>query len=168
MVTGDLINNCDFFLIFKYTKPFIMKKIISICLILLSVVSLTGYANPVEGPVKKSTKQRVNTYQVRIGFKHLDGSVSTTGYTDSPGFTASNVNTSDEFDCRLNASPAGIFLPYQLPGIIEDLPGGTYEFNAIPGQGNWTGYRNVIVTLSPEMVDADGYVTVYVPIAWQE
>lgn len=144
-----------------------MKKIISFCLILLSVVSLTAFATqPVSMPLKNE-KPPVS-YNIRLGFKHLDGTLATTGYTDSPGFTATNTITGYQFDCQLGPSPAGIFLPYQLPGTINNLPAGTYEFNVLRGQGNWVGYRNVIITLSPEMIGPDGYVTIYVPIAWEE
>lgn len=144
-----------------------MKKIISFCLILLSVVSLTVVAAPPASTLLKSAKPPVS-YNVRFGFKHLNGSLSTTGYTDSPGFTARNTSTGNEFDCQLGSSPAGIFLPYQLPGTIQNLPAGTYEFNVLRGQGNWTGYSNVVATLSPEMIGPDGYVTIYIPIAWEE
>ncbi|WP_152620245.1 hypothetical protein [Pedobacter lusitanus] len=144
-----------------------MKKIISICLILLSVVSLTAFATSAVSTPPKNTEPPVS-YNVRFGFKHLDGSLSTTGYTDSPGFTATNTNTGSDFECQLGSSPLGVYLPYQLPGTINNLPAGTYEFNVLRGQGNWTGYGNVIATLSPEMIGPDGYVTIYIPIAWEE
>jgi hypothetical protein len=144
-----------------------MKKIISICLILLSVISLAAFAAPPVSTQLHGEKPPVS-YNIRFGFKHLNGTLSTTGYTDSPGFTATNTTTGNVFDCELGPSPTGIFLPYQLPGTINNLPAGTYEFNVLRGQGNWTGYGNVIATLSPEMIGPDGYVTIYVPIAWEE
>lgn len=145
-----------------------MKKIMSICLILVSVFAFSGFAHPPKKGVIKTVKTKENVYNVRFGFKFLDGSYSTSSYTDSPGFTATNLNSGSEYECQLPSSPGGVFLPYQLPGTIEGLAAGTYEFNAIRGQGNWVGYGNVTLTLSPELVGPDGYITVYIPIAWEE
>jgi hypothetical protein len=36
------------------------------------------------------------------------------------------------------------------------------------GQGAWTGYGSVVATVSDAQVDADGYITVYIPITWEE
>jgi hypothetical protein len=144
-----------------------MKKIIFICMLALCVVSFTTYAGPeIPRPVK-GKQTAVTTYNIRLGYRNLDGSVTTSGSTESPGFTAYNQESGEEYYGE-NGPSAGTFLPYQLPGTMTDLPAGTYEFSAERGQGNWTGYGSITVTLSPEMIGADGYVTVYVPIAWVE
>ncbi|MFD2287480.1 hypothetical protein GJU39_07905 [Pedobacter petrophilus] len=145
-----------------------MKKIISICMLVLCVVSLTTYAAPEVPYAVKGKQTPVTTYNVRLGYRNLDGSVTTSVSTDSPGFTAYNQESGDDYYCENGPSSPGIFLPYQLPGTITGLPAGTYEFTAERGQGNWTGYGSITVTLSPEMIGADGYITVYVPIAWAE
>ncbi|WDF67422.1 hypothetical protein PQ465_14040 [Sphingobacterium oryzagri] len=145
-----------------------MKKIVSICLLALAVTAVgASVKEPVSKPIVHM-KKKVNTYNVRVGYENLDGSTSLTATTDSPGFTATNVETGEEFFIGLYRSPSGFFLPYQLPGVISALPAGTYEFTAERGQGNWTGYSSVTVTLSADQVDSEGYITVYVPIAWVE
>ncbi|TCO22445.1 hypothetical protein EV200_10685 [Pedobacter psychrotolerans] len=145
-----------------------MKKIISICMLVLCVVSLTTYATPEVPKPVSSIKAKVTTYNVRLGYRNLDGSVTTSVSTESPGFTIYNQESGDDYYAENGPSSFGTFLPYQLPGTINGLPAGTYEFSAERGQGNWTGYGSITVTLSPEMIGADGYVTVYVPIAWVE
>ncbi|WP_412468998.1 hypothetical protein [Pedobacter sp. KLB.chiD] len=145
-----------------------MKKIISICMLVLFVASFATYATPELPKSFSGTKAKVTTYNVRLGYRNLDGSVTTSGSTESPGFTVYNQETGDDYFVENGPSSSGTFLPYQLPGLINGLPAGTYEFSAERGQGNWTGYGSITVTLSPELVDADGYVTVYVPIAWVE
>lgn len=145
-----------------------MKKIVSICLLALAVTAVGVSANePVSKPIVHM-KKKVTTYNVRVGYKNLDGSLSLSTTTDSPGFNATNVDTGEEFFIGLSRSAAGFFLPYQLPGLISALPEGTYEFVAERGQGNWTGYSPITVTLSPSLIDDEGYITVYVPISWTE
>ncbi|WP_293789676.1 hypothetical protein [uncultured Pedobacter sp.] len=145
-----------------------MKKIISICMLVLGVASLATYATPELPKPVSGTKAQVATYHVRLGYRNLDGSVTTSASTESPGFTIYNQETGEDYYVENGPSSSGTFLPYQLPGIMNGLPAGTYEFSAERGQGNWTGYGSVTVTLSPEMIGADGYVTIYVPIAWEE
>jgi len=36
------------------------------------------------------------------------------------------------------------------------------------GQGGWVGYGSVTGEVSDAEVDTDGYVTVYIPIVWEE
>ncbi len=145
-----------------------MKKIISICMIVLCIVSLTTYANDDVPKLATNIEKKVTSYNVRLGYRNLDGSVTTTGSTESPGFTAYNTESGEDYFCELGPSAPGIFLPYELPGTLTGLQAGTYQFSAERGQGNWTGYGSITVTLSPEMIGPDGYVTVYVPIAWAE
>lgn len=146
-----------------------MKKFISFSLLAVCIVLLASYAPVSKGkPVTRTKSAATTTYNVRLGYKNLNGSVTLTGSTDSPGFTAYELETGEYYDCSLPPSDPGTFLPHQLPGIMNDLPAGTYEFTAERGQGNWVGYGTVTVTLSPELVGPDGYINVYVPIAWEE
>ncbi len=81
---------------------------------------------------------------------------------DLGGFVAKNTATGEEyFSSQYNYRA--------LPQYSEeDLPEGTYEVSGIQGQGGWVGYGTVIATVSDDNIDDDGYITIYIPITWEE
>ncbi|WP_343680053.1 hypothetical protein [Chryseobacterium arthrosphaerae] len=105
---------------------------------------------------------KTKTYPVRYGLLSKSGTkiLSGSGY-DLGGFVAENTVTGEQY----------FSIGYQpvLPQYSEeDLPEGTYTFSGIQGQGGWVGYGTVVATVSDDNLDADGYITIYVPIAWEE
>ncbi|MGU3377299.1 hypothetical protein [Chryseobacterium sp. M5A1_1a] len=105
---------------------------------------------------------KTQTFKVRYGLLSKSGTkiLSGSGY-DLGGFTAENTVTGETYySDGYNRS---------LPQYSEeDIPAGTYTFSGIQGQGGWVGYGTVVATVSEANVDADGYITIYVPIAWEE
>ena len=139
-----------------------MKKTL-MTLLMLSSFSIIGFANNVNPETKKVNNEnaevKAESYTIRLGLLGLDGSKRLSGWEDLGGFYATNLETGEVF-----YNEQGTF----LPGIILDLPAGTYEFSALQGQGGWVGYGSVTVNLSEDLIDQEGYITVYVPIAWAE
>ncbi|REC47987.1 hypothetical protein [Chryseobacterium pennipullorum] len=147
-----------------------MKKVIftaSAVIGLLTVTTSFSSGNLVEG--KSDTRSEVSdkqvktqTFKVRYGLLSQTGTkiLSGSGY-DLGGFVAENTVTGETYYSNgYNRS---------LPQYSEeDIPAGTYSFSGIQGQGGWVGYGTVIATVSEANVDADGYITIYVPIAWEE
>ncbi|OCA80226.1 hypothetical protein BBH99_16330 [Chryseobacterium contaminans] len=135
---------------------------------LLAVTTSFSSTDIVEVPSKACTEVSVKetkakTYPVRYGLISLNGTkiLSGSGY-DLGGFVAKNTATGDEyFTSQYNYRA--------LPQYSEeDLPEGTYEFSGIQGQGGWVGYGTVIATISDENIDDDGYITIYIPVTWEE
>ncbi|WP_390450921.1 hypothetical protein [Chryseobacterium sp. Alg-005] len=107
---------------------------------------------------------KTKTYQIRYGLVSQSGVKTLSGSYDLGGFVATNVVTGETYDSY--GSSSGGF--QTLPQFYDGLPEGTYTFTAMQGQGGWVGYGSVVGTVSDAQVDADGYVTIYVPIAWEE
>lgn len=105
---------------------------------------------------------KTKTYNIRYGLVSQSGVQTLSGSYDIGSFVATNVVTGESYDTYAG----GGF--QSLPQYYEGLPEGTYTFTAMQGQGGWVGYGSVVGTVSDAQVDADGYVTVYVPIAWEE
>ncbi len=102
------------------------------------------------------------TYKIRYGLLTKSGTKVLSGNYDVGSFVATNTTTGETFDTYYGG---GFQL---LPAYSEGLPEGTYEFYAMQGQGGWVGYGSVTSTVSDAQVDTDGYVTIYIPIAWEE
>ncbi|CAH0238449.1 MULTISPECIES: hypothetical protein [unclassified Chryseobacterium] len=109
---------------------------------------------------KNETKEQ--TYKIRYGLLSKNGTKILSGSHDVGSFLAENMTTGDVYDTYYSGG-------FQtLPQYYEGIPAGTYTFSAMQGQGGWTGYGSVVVTVSDAQVDADGYITVYIPITWEE
>ncbi|MFP3833204.1 hypothetical protein [Chryseobacterium sp. SIMBA_028] len=105
---------------------------------------------------------KTETFKVRYGLLSKSGTkiLSGSGF-DLGGFIAENTVTGETY-YSIGYTPS-------LPQYSEeDLPAGTYAFSGIQGQGGWVGYGTVVATVSEANVDADGYITIYVPITWEE
>lgn len=123
-----------------------MKKTLMTLLMLgsFSIIGLANNVNPVKSINTEDTQVKSDTYSVRLGLLGLDGSKRLSGWEDLGGFYATNLETGEVFYDERSST---------LPGVILDLPEGTYEFSALQGQGGWVGYGSVTVTLSEEITD---------------
>lgn len=112
----------------------------------------------------KTSKEasKTKTYHVRYGLLSSTGTKILSGNYDVGSFIATNNNTGESYDTYAS----GGF--QSLPKYYDGLPAGTYTFTAMQGQGGWVGYGSFTGMVSDAQVDADGYVTVYIPIAWEE
>ncbi|MCQ9640239.1 hypothetical protein MP478_12695 [Chryseobacterium sp. WG14] len=109
---------------------------------------------------KNETKEQ--TYKIRYGLLSKNGTKILSGSHDVGSFLAENMTTGDVYDTYYSGG-------FQtLPQYYEGIPAGTYTFSAMQGQGGWTGYGSVVVTVSDAQVGPDGYITVYIPITWEE
>ncbi len=142
-----------------------MKKLLQICLTVICAFFMFAFTSS-EGFKKINSDNE--TYNIRLGYKNLDGTLTLNTATESPGFIAENTETGELTYISNQPSSPGSYLPSMLPGIVEDLPAGTYTFSAERGQGNWSAWHDVTVTLSPNLVDGEGYITIYLPFAWSE
>ncbi|UWX60558.1 hypothetical protein N0B40_19490 [Chryseobacterium oranimense] len=115
-------------------------------------------------PHSETSKQalKTQTYKLRFGIVNLDGTKSLSGNYDVGSFLAENTATGEVYDTYYT----GGF--QSLPAYNEGIPAGTYTFSAMQGQGGWAGYGSVTGTVSDAQVDADGYITVYIPMTWAE
>lgn len=104
-------------------------------------------------------ESKTQTYKIRYGLLSKSGTKMLSGTYDLGGFTAENTVTGEVYYSDGYRS---------LPQYSEDIPAGTYTFSGIQGQGGWVGYGSVTATVSDAHVDADGYITVYIPIIWEE
>lgn len=111
-------------------------------------------------PSKEVAKAK--TYKIRYGLLGQDGSKTLSGSYDVGNFIATNTVTGQSYDTYYGGG-------FQtLPAYFDDLPAGNYTFTAMQGQGGWVGYGSVTSEVSDAKVDTDGYVTIYIPIAWEE
>ncbi|AZA80638.1 hypothetical protein C1637_12615 [Chryseobacterium lactis] len=108
----------------------------------------------------KETKEQ--TYKIRYGLLAKDGTKILSGSYDVGSFIAENMATGDMYDTYYSGGLQTV------PQYYDGLPEGTYTFYAMQGQGGWVGYGSVVATVSDASVDADGYVTIYIPIIWEE
>ncbi|MCW3160082.1 hypothetical protein [Chryseobacterium oryctis] len=116
-------------------------------------------------PVKSIMSKEVSkakTYKIRYGLLSKNGDKILSGNYDVGSFMATNNVTGETFDTYYG----GGF--QSLPAYYEELPEGTYTFWAMQGQGGWAGYGSVQGTVSDAQVGTDGYITVYIPITWEE
>ncbi|EJL72402.1 hypothetical protein [Chryseobacterium populi] len=101
-------------------------------------------------------------YHIRYGLLSQNGTKTLSGSYDVGSFVATNTATGESFETY---GGSGL---QSLPQYYDGIPAGTYTFTAMQGQGGWVGYGSVTGTVSDAQIDADGYVTVYIPIAWEE
>lgn len=105
---------------------------------------------------------KTKTYKVRFGLLSQSGTRILSGNHDVGSFLAENTDTGEVYDTYYSGG-------FQtLPQYYEGIPAGNYIFSAMQGQGGWTGYGSVIMTVSDAQIDADGYITVYIPVTWSE
>lgn len=102
------------------------------------------------------------TYKIRYGLLSKNGTKILSGNYDVGSFLAENISTGEVYDTYYGGGFQSI------PQYYNGLPAGTYNFSATQGQGGWVGYGTVVATVSDANVDSDGYVTVYIPVIWEE
>lgn len=133
--------------------------------VVISCSSNDDIVTDVQSQVHSETSKeasKTKTYKVRFGLISLDGTKTLSGSYDVGSFLAENTVTGEVYDTYYGGG-------FQtLPGYNEGIPAGTYTFSAMQGQGGWVGYGSVTGTVSDAQVDADGYITVYIPITWEE
>lgn len=112
----------------------------------------------------KTSKEasKTKTYRVRYGLLSSTGTKILSGNYDVGSFVATNNVTGESYDTYASAGFQS------LPKYYDGIPAGTYTFTAMQGQGGWVGYGSVVGVVSDAQLDVDGYVTVYIPIAWEE
>lgn len=109
---------------------------------------------------KEISKSKV--YTIRYGLMSQNGTKTLSGSYDVGSFIATNTATGESFETYAG----GGF--QSLPKYYEGVPAGTYTFTAMQGQGGWVGYGSVTGVVSDSQVDNEGYITVYIPIVWEE
>lgn len=109
---------------------------------------------------KEASKTKL--YKIRFGLLSQDGTKILSGNHDVGSFLAENTDTGEVYDTYYSGGFQA------LPQYYEGVPAGNYIFSAMQGQGGWTGYGSVTMTVSDAQVDNDGYVTVYIPVTWSE
>lgn len=102
------------------------------------------------------------TYKIRYGLLSKNGTKILSGNYDVGSFLAENMTTGEVYDTYYGGGFQSV------PQYFDALPAGTYIFSAMQGQGGWVGYGTVVTTVSDAQVDSDGYITVYIPIIWEE
>lgn len=105
---------------------------------------------------------KTQTYKIRYGLLSKNGTKILSGNYDVGSFLAENMTTREVYDTYYSGGFQSV------PQYYDGLPAGTYTFSAMQGQGGWVGYGTVVATVSDAQVDADGYITVYIPIIWEE
>lgn len=145
-----------------------MKSALLACGVLFTIFSCSTDATTLTDSEmnlanKSENSKKQQTYQLKVGTSQ-NGVNYMNGTYDMGGIYATDVNTGDVYDGYITY--VGGFA--KLPGYFNDLPEGTYEISAYQGQGGWVGYGSTTVTLTPSLIGQDGYVNVYIPIAWAE
>jgi len=113
-------------------------------------------------PAVKKEISKTDTYTIRYGLISQNGTKTLSGSYDVGSFIATNTTTGESFETY---SGGGF---QTLPKYYQGIPAGTYTFTAMQGQGGWVGYGSVTGVVDDNHVDAEGYITVYVPILWEE
>ncbi len=156
-------------IIFEDQITFNMKKSIftvSACIGLLAVATSFSSAEMVEnnknGAELSDTAPKTQTYKIRYGLLSKSGTKILSGNYDVGSFLAENMATGEVYDTYYSGGFQSV------PQYYDGLPAGTYTFSAMQGQGGWVGYGTVVATVSDAQVDSDGYITVYIPIIWEE
>ncbi|MEY8761724.1 hypothetical protein [Chryseobacterium tongliaoense] len=119
-------------------------------------------SQPKSGSIASKEVSKTATYPIRYGLLSQNGTKVLSGSYDVGSFVATNNATGESFETY---GGSGL---QSLPQYYDGIPAGTYTFTAMQGQGGWVGYGSVVASVSDAQVDADGYVTVYIPIAWEE
>ncbi|MDR6404566.1 MULTISPECIES: hypothetical protein [Chryseobacterium] len=112
--------------------------------------------------VNSKEVSKTKTYNIRFGLLSQSGTKILSGSYDVGSFVATNNATGETFETYAGGGFQSI------PKFYEGIPAGTYTFTAMQGQGGWVGYGSVTGEVSDAQVDADGYITVYIPIVWEE
>lgn len=112
--------------------------------------------------VNSKEASKTKTYNIRFGLLSQSGTKILSGSYDVGSFVATNNATGETFETYAGGGFQSI------PKFYEGIPAGTYTFTAMQGQGGWVGYGSVTGEVSDAQVDADGYITVYIPIVWEE
>jgi hypothetical protein len=158
-------------LLLEIPNYFIMKISVfkTMAFVALSIMALSCSNDEMISDVQPQThsetsKQvlKTQTYKLRFGIVNLDGTKSLSGNYDVGSFLAENTVTGEVYDTYYGGGFQA------LPAYNEGIPAGTYTFSAMQGQGGWAGYGSVTGTVSDAQVDADGYITVYIPMTWAE
>ncbi len=102
------------------------------------------------------------TYKIRYGLLSKNGTKILSGNYDVGSFLAENMATGEVYDTYYGGGFQSV------PQYYDGLPAGTYTFSAMQGQGGWVGYGKVVATVSDAQVDSEGYITIYIPIIWEE
>jgi hypothetical protein len=105
---------------------------------------------------------KTQTYKIRYGLLSKNGTKILSGNYDVGSFLAENIATGEVYDTYYSGGFQSV------PQYYHGLPAGTYSFSAMQGQGGWVGYGTIVATVSDANVDSDGYITVYIPIIWEE
>lgn len=124
--------------------------------------NLVNISNASSRSVVSKEITKTKTYKIRFGLLSKSGAKILSGNYDVGSFIATNNATGEVFDTYYG----GGF--QSLPAYYEGISEGDYTFSAMQGQGGWVGYGSVVRTVSDAQVDADGYVTIYIPITWEE
>ncbi|WP_449400904.1 hypothetical protein [Chryseobacterium wanjuense] len=147
-------------------KKFTVKALL--CAGLISVVASCSSnddlisSNAEREQLSSKEVSKTKTYQIRYGLLSQSGVKILSGSYDVGSFVATNTATGETFETYAG----GGF--QSLPKYYDGVPAGTYTFSAMQGQGGWVGYGSVTGVVSDNQVDADGYITVYIPIVWEE
>lgn len=147
-----------------------MRNTISKMLLLfISMAAITGCSSNddliVENtsiPTEKKEVSKTQTYTIRYGLISQSGIKTLSGSYDVGSFVATNTATGESFETYAGGGFQA------LPKYYEEIPAGTYTFTAMQGQGGWVGYGSVTGIVSDDQVDDDGYITIYIPIVWEE
>jgi hypothetical protein len=148
-----------------------MKNITVKALLIAGLISIVSSFSSSDDSMNVETKKntvnskessKTKTYNIRYGLLSQNGTKTLSGSYDVGSFVATNNATGETFETYAG----GGF--QSLPKFYEGIPAGTYTFTAMQGQGGWVGYGSVTGEVSDAQVDADGYVTVYIPIVWEE
>lgn len=153
------------------TPNYINMKTTTCKMLLLSILTatITGCSTnddliiqDAKTPVEKKEVSKTQTYTIRYGLMSQNGTKNLSGSYDVGSFVATNTATGESFETYAGGG-------FQtLPKYYEGIPAGTYTFTAMQGQGGWVGYGSVTGVVSDDQVDDDGYITIYIPIVWEE
>ncbi|MBE4947400.1 hypothetical protein [Chryseobacterium culicis] len=146
-----------------------MKKSIFTVSALIGLLTVTmSFSSPELAEHKKNGSEisdntpKNQTFKIRYGLLSKSGTKILSGNYDVGSFVAENMATGEVYDTYYSGGFQSV------PQYYDGLPAGTYTFSAMEGQGGWVGYGTVVATVSDALVDSDGYITVYIPIIWEE
>ncbi|AZA88214.1 hypothetical protein EG349_16165 [Chryseobacterium shandongense] len=138
-------------------------------LLFISIATITGCTSDddlivqdTKTPTEKKELSKTKTYTIRYGLISQSGIKTLSGSYDVGSFVATNTISGDSFETYVGSGFQA------LPQYSEGIPAGTYIFTAMQGQGGWVGYGSVTGMVSEDQVDDDGYITIYIPIVWEE
>ncbi|WP_426479901.1 hypothetical protein ACP3T3_10995 [Chryseobacterium sp. CBSDS_008] len=144
------------------------KSIFTVSAIIGLFAVTTSFSSAETGEVPKGCSEisdkapKADTYKVRYGLLSKSGAKILSGNYDVGSFIAENMTTGEVYDTYYSGGFQSV------PQYYNGLPAGTYTFSAMQGQGGWVGYGTVVATVSDAQVDSDGYITVYIPVIWEE